>query len=286
MLHARVPRRAFERRHAVERDRSTSTWSRQPSPTPMPSYPGLLRWTPVEGATATRSGSSTSRSSRSSRLSRTSSTSASSTRSTARRAWTATIRWRIRALRADADIDSARTASRVTTYGPWSPRLQLDATPTSRGGPITLLGTASDVVSAPARPGRAPADARLRLQRRPDVRRSERRALPRLRVHGSSVPEPRLHRARRRQPGLRAAALRPARPAQVGRRHLGGARRHTSRTSPREPIRQLLAHTTDIESVRRRSARRRDPTTSVRRPTPTPTPGRNGAARRTTAPQR
>jgi hypothetical protein len=148
------PHALFARVRAIKRSSSTP-WSAaygfdmQPSsaPTPLPSEPGLLRWTPVEGAdgyevwlvdagksevvytnvlderefyTFHRSSS-----------------------------WTATVRWRIRALRADNQKSSRQNGLPAVGYGAWSP-VYSSTNPAYLGGRITLGKTVSDVVSAGA----------------------------------------------------------------------------------------------------------------------------------------
>ena len=70
-------------------------------PTPLPSYPGLLRWTPVEGADCVPGLADRHPAKIGDRPARTSSTSASSTPSTRSQQWIGTVRWRVRALRDD-----------------------------------------------------------------------------------------------------------------------------------------------------------------------------------------
>jgi hypothetical protein len=147
MMHARV--------RAILAD-DVSPWSERfnfdmaPPPPPRPlasyGYPGLLRWTPVEGAdgyqvwlidvptpqkvvftnvlderefyTFHRTPS-----------------------------WTSTVRWRIRALRYDRDGDQRQNGIPAVTYGRWSD-VYSSSNPTYTGGQIKLIGTVSDVFSA------------------------------------------------------------------------------------------------------------------------------------------
>jgi hypothetical protein len=114
------------------------------APTPLSSYPGLLRWTPVEGADAyevwfvdipkqetvftnvldEREFYTFHRTSQ----------------------WTGTVRWRIRALRYDRTPSGRQNGLPATGYGPWSP-VYSSTNPQYTGGPIQLVGTISDVVS-------------------------------------------------------------------------------------------------------------------------------------------
>jgi hypothetical protein len=115
------------------------------APTPEPTdAPGLLRWTPVEGAEAyevwfvdipkhevvytnvidEREFYTFHRDA----------------------SWTGTIRWRVRSLRADHDSDKRLNGLPPVGYGPWSPIYQ-SSNSAYRGGSIQLLGTESDVYS-------------------------------------------------------------------------------------------------------------------------------------------
>jgi hypothetical protein len=124
-----------------------------PPPTPLAGYPGLLRWTPVEGALGyqvwlidARKMEQTTTNSLDEREYYTFHPTAS---------WTSTIRWRIRALRIDATVGSATRLNGIPAvqYGAWSP-IYASANPAATGGPITLVGTVSDVFSngAPSSP--------------------------------------------------------------------------------------------------------------------------------------
>jgi hypothetical protein len=145
------PHALFARVRAIKRG-SATPWSTpygfdmEPSsaPTPLPSQPGLLRWTPIEGAdgyevwlvdankiediytnvlderefyTFHRASS-----------------------------WTGTVRWRIRAMRADNGKSSRQNGLPAVGYGPWSP-VYSSSNPAYAGGPIRLGDTVSDVVS-------------------------------------------------------------------------------------------------------------------------------------------
>ena len=60
--------------------------------------------------------------------------------------WTGTVRWRIRALRIDSNPQDRANGLPAVGYGPWSP-VYLSTNSAYTGGPITLLGTVSDVTS-------------------------------------------------------------------------------------------------------------------------------------------
>ena len=115
-------------------------------PTPLSSYPGLLRWTPVEGAAGYQVW-----------LIDAHKTEFSATNTLDEREfytfhvtpnWIGTVRWRIRALRTDATIGESTRLNGIpaVTYGAWSP-IYSATNPGVTGGPITLVGTVSDVFS-------------------------------------------------------------------------------------------------------------------------------------------
>ena len=114
-------------------------------PTPLQSYPGMLRWTPVEGAAgyqvwlvdAHKKEQSVTNSLDEREFYTFHSTSS----------WTNVVRWRIRALREDGTIAGTRVNGiPAVTYGPWSP-IYTSTNPAFTGGAITLVGTVSDVFS-------------------------------------------------------------------------------------------------------------------------------------------
>ena len=149
------PHALFARARAIKRSSSTP-WSTpfgfdiEPAaaPKPLPSEPGLLRWTPTEGAdmyqlwfvdinnpTAKMEMSLTNVLDE--REFYTFHSSAS---------WTGTIRWRIRALRMDNDPSARQNQLPAVTYGPWS-SIYSSTNPTSTTGPIKLGDTVSDVIA-------------------------------------------------------------------------------------------------------------------------------------------
>src|ERR671937_787279 len=145
------PHALFARVRAIKRSSSTP-WSApfgfdmEPTsaPKPLPSEPGLLRWTPIEGADGyqvwlidipkmevvfsnvldEREFYTFHRSSN----------------------WIGTVRWRIRAIRADNQKTARQNGLPVRGYGPWSP-VYSSSNPAYVGGAIQLGGTISDVVS-------------------------------------------------------------------------------------------------------------------------------------------
>ena len=123
-----------------------------PAPKPLPSEPGLLRWTPIVGADGYQVwfvdiNNPTPKM-------ETVFTNVVDEREfyTFHRtlSWTSTIRWRIRALRTDRTDNNMQTRQNglpAVGYGPWSP-VYSSTNPPYVGGPIKLGPTVSDVVSS------------------------------------------------------------------------------------------------------------------------------------------
>jgi hypothetical protein len=121
------------------------------APKPLPSYAGLLRWTPVEGADGyqiwfvdinnpTPKMETVFTNVLDEREFYTFHRSSS---------WTSSVRWRIRALRTDRTDDNKQSRKNglpAVGYGPWSP-VYNSTNPAYQGGPITLGRTVSDIVS-------------------------------------------------------------------------------------------------------------------------------------------
>jgi hypothetical protein len=132
-------------------DTTTTQWSGSygfdvtppPPPTPLPSYPGLLRWTPIEGAEGYQVW-----------LIDTGKMEVVRTNVLDEREfytfhqspqWTGTVRWRIRALR--GDVHNYRVNGMpVAMNGAWSPVYSSSNPPVTKGT-IALTGTVSDVFS-------------------------------------------------------------------------------------------------------------------------------------------
>ncbi len=122
-----------------------------PAPKPLASEPGLLRWTPIEGADGyqvwfidinnpTPKMETVFTNVIDEREFYTFHRTAS---------WTGTVHWRIRALRTDRTDDNQKTRQNglpAVGYGPWSP-VYSSANPPFTGGPIKLGDTVSDVIS-------------------------------------------------------------------------------------------------------------------------------------------
>jgi hypothetical protein len=114
-------------------------------PTPLPSDPGLLRWTPIEGADSYQvwmidvlGGKK-----------ETVRTNVLDEREFytfhQNSQWISTVRWRVRASRSSAAGGPANGLPAVT-YGAWSP-IYSSSNPAPTGGPIKLIHTISDVIS-------------------------------------------------------------------------------------------------------------------------------------------
>jgi hypothetical protein len=145
-----TPHALYARVRAVL-DSTTSPWSAPfgfdvtppAPPSPLPSYPGLLRWTPIPGADAyevwlvdagkveyVRTNVLDERDFYTFHQSQ---------------QWTGTVRWRIRALRGD-QFNQRVNGLPVALHGAWSP-VYSSTNPTMSNGKIQLLGTVSDVFS-------------------------------------------------------------------------------------------------------------------------------------------
>lgn len=146
------PHALYARVRAVLSD-STTLWSgafgfdMEPAavPTPLPSYPGLLRWTPVDGAVAyqvwfvdlpkmvlTQTNVVDQREFYSFHQAA---------------SWLGQVRWRIRALR--DDFNARANGLPAVAYGPWSP-VYSSVNPPFAIGPLTPTATVSDVVTSGA----------------------------------------------------------------------------------------------------------------------------------------
>jgi hypothetical protein len=116
-----------------------------PPPTPLSSYPGLLRWTPVEGAAGYQVWLLDAHKMEISTTNTLDEREFYTFHQSAK--WTGTIRWRIRVLRVDAGVGGSRLNSiPAAQYGAWSP-IYTSTNPAITGGAIKLVGTVSDVFS-------------------------------------------------------------------------------------------------------------------------------------------
>ena len=180
-------------------------WSSVPKDLKSP-HPGLVRWSPVDGATAYQVwifGAKTT-------FLTTTNVADARDLYTFHRTnpfFTGSIQFRVRAQRAlYGEVVSGLPA---TTWGPWSP-VYTDVQPPLSLGVLGDVAAVSDVSRTRRAGSRACAHARLRVQRRqrrPDGLQQRRagRALPRLRGDGRGLRQHRLPRRRRRQPGVRAS---------------------------------------------------------------------------------
>ena len=152
------PHALFARVRAIKRS-STTPWSAafgfdmEPAgaPKPLASQPGLLRWTPVEGADGYEIwlvdvASPTVKF----EFSLTNVLDEREFYTFHRSApWIGTVRWRVRAIRMDRgpqDGPKRQNGIPAVTYGPWSP-VYTSSNPPYVTGPITLRSTVSDVVA-------------------------------------------------------------------------------------------------------------------------------------------
>jgi hypothetical protein len=145
-----TPHALYARVRAIT-DEGTTPWSASfgfdmepPSvPTPLPSYPGLLRWTPVDGAVAYQVW-----------YVDLPKTVVTTTNVVDQRefysfhqaaSWLSTVRWRIRAMR--YDFNGRANGLPAVAYGPWSP-VYSSVNPPFSLGPLKPLATVSDVISS------------------------------------------------------------------------------------------------------------------------------------------
>ncbi len=118
-----------------------------PPPTPLSSYPGLLRWTPVEGAAGYQIWLLDAHKMEVSTTNTLDEREFYTFHQSAK--WTGSVRWRIRVLRVDAaeGTSGARlNGIPAVQYGAWS-QIYSSTNPAVTGGPIKLVGTVSDVFS-------------------------------------------------------------------------------------------------------------------------------------------
>jgi hypothetical protein len=151
------PHSLYARVRAVQTDGTVGPWSVDygfdvvppAPPAPMPSAPGLLRWTPVEGADGYQVWLLDANKMEVTFSNVLDEREFYTFHQTA--AWTGTVRWRVRALR--DDMLGRKNGVPITQYGPWSSIYVSTNTPVS-GGQIHLAQTLSDVVAdgGPASP--------------------------------------------------------------------------------------------------------------------------------------
>ena len=163
-----TPYALYARVRAVMPDGSTP-WSTNfgfdmvppPPPTPLSSYPGLLRWTPIEGAAGYQVWLIDAHKTEFSATNTLDEREFYTFHQTAN--WMGTVRWRIRALRALVTLNGSAALNSIpaVTYGAWSPIYTSTNpafnTPVANAVPLTcpsttpscirLVGTVSDVFS-------------------------------------------------------------------------------------------------------------------------------------------
>ncbi len=112
-------------------------------PTPLPSYPGLLRWTPIEGAAGYQVWLIDTGKMEYVRTNVLDEREFYTFHQSAQ--WTANVRWRIRAIRGDV-FNYRVNGVPVSMHGAWSP-VYSSSNPAVTRGKISLTGTVSDVFS-------------------------------------------------------------------------------------------------------------------------------------------
>ena len=113
-------------------------------PTPLPSYPGLIRWTPIEGATAYQVWLVDAKKMEIVTTNVLDEREFYTFHETQQ--WMGSVRWRIRVLRTDNSATGRLNTIPAVQYGPWS-QTYVSTNPTFTGGPLQLVGTVSDVFS-------------------------------------------------------------------------------------------------------------------------------------------
>ncbi|HET7571737.1 MAG TPA: hypothetical protein VFJ77_03610 [Gaiellaceae bacterium] len=145
------PHALYARARALFADGSASPWSAAfgfdvvppAPPTPLASYPGVLRWTPVEGADAYQVWLLDARKQETVRTNVLDEREFYTFHQAAQ--WSGTVRWRVRALRDDT-FNHRINGLPAARAGAWSP-IYSSTNPAPTGGAISLVGTVSDVFS-------------------------------------------------------------------------------------------------------------------------------------------
>jgi len=150
-----APHSLYARVRAFFPGRHVSPWSADygfdvvppAAPTPLPSAPGLLRWSLVDGADAYEVWLVDKGQDNSVEVTRTNVLDEREFYdSCGCGTWPDTVHWRVRALR--TSVLPSQNKIHATTYGPWSPAPGYTSTNTApAAGPITLGSTLSDTVS-------------------------------------------------------------------------------------------------------------------------------------------
>jgi hypothetical protein len=113
-------------------------------PTPLPSYPGLIRWTPIEGATAYQVWLVDAKKMEIVTTNVLDEREFYTFHETQQ--WMGSVRWRIRVLRTDNSASGRLNTIPAVQFGPWS-QTYVSTNPAFSGGPLQLVGTVSDVFS-------------------------------------------------------------------------------------------------------------------------------------------
>lgn len=144
------PHSLYARVRAVFSDHTRSPWSDDygfdmappAPPTPLPAAPGLLRWTPVQGADSYEVWLLDAKKHEIVRTNVLDEREYYTLHPTSK--WIGTVHWRIRALR--SDVPERLNSIPATHYGAWSPAYT-STNPDFAGGDIRLGSTVSDIVS-------------------------------------------------------------------------------------------------------------------------------------------
>ena len=169
-------------------------------PTPLTAYPGLLRWSAVNGASAYDVWLLDARTRFETRVNMADEREYYTFHQDP--SWTGAVHWRVRAVRFTyGQTDNGLPAS---SRGPWSP-VYTTYNPPFATGPLTLDSTRSAVVSDRTRTRSHEVDARLPLPRQRGLQRPAVPALPRRGLDRRGLPQRRLPWRDGREPRLRAA---------------------------------------------------------------------------------
>ena len=211
--------------------RGATAWSKpfgfnvrwESTPVPQPAKPGLVRWKPVEGATAydvwypdirkvirTHTNVADQRELYTFHL---------------EDSWWQLVRWRVRPVR--QVVGALPNGLPAVSYGPWSPTYATQ-NPAWAAGKLQVRAAISDVVSTRLEGRGASADAGDDVRRRHGSRRPRVSALPHVRLHRSRLRKRRLPRLGGRRSCVRTARLRAAQASDEP----GGARRRARRHPP------------------------------------------------------
>ena len=221
-----APSRRAARPHGASRSDLTCAGSRHRCR--MPAKPGLVRWTPVEGATAydvwypdirkvirTHTNVADQRELYTFHL---------------EDSWWQLVRWRVRPVR--QVVGALPNGLPAVSYGPWSPTYAT-RTPRWAAGKLQARAAISDAVSTDSKAAAHQLMPAMTFGGDTGTRRPRVSALPRVCLHRSRLRERRLPRLRGRRSRVRTARLRPAQAPDEP----GGARRRARRHPPERQVR-------------------------------------------------